>query len=112
MHGPNKAGSLCVKPAREAFFRQDILQQCTVRGCRDLPALPVEELGSLKQVLFRKYEVEFEPVWNKFVNHSCKSVRMKTTYYYYYLVYLLHEKKRYQYNVTQKKILISIMHPV
>ena len=55
MKGPSKAGSLCVKLAREAFFGQDILQQCTVRGCRDLPALPEEELRSLKQVLFQQY---------------------------------------------------------
>ena len=69
------------------FFREDILQQFTVRGYRDLPALPMEEQRSLKQLLFQQYpqfwknRAEFEPVWNKCVealNHSCTSLRVKS----------------------------------
>ena len=51
MKGTSKAGGLCVKLARETFTSQDILQQSTVRGCRDLPALPMEELRSLITIL-------------------------------------------------------------
>ena len=73
MKGTKKAESVYVKLAWDAFFGQDILQQCTVRKCRDLPALriPVEEIikastiPTLSTIL--KYEVEFEPtsMWNK-----------------------------------------------
>ena len=44
LKGESKAGKLAVKLAKEAFFGDKILIQCTVSGCRDLPALPMQEL--------------------------------------------------------------------
>ena len=86
LKGPSKVGILCVKLAREAVFGPEVLKQCTVRGRRDFPALPTEEMAYLKQVMFRQFPqcwrkpAEFEPLWNQnveAVNHCCKSLRLK-----------------------------------
>ena len=53
-------------------------------GFRDLPGLPVAELGELKQTIYLQFPqfwqnaVEFEPLWPKCtdaVNQSCKKLR-------------------------------------
>ena len=67
--GPCKAGTLCVKLALEAVFGPEVLKQCTVRGCRELPTLPCEELVYLKEVMIIQFSQywrnpgEFEPIW-------------------------------------------------
>ena len=71
--GPCKAGTLCVKLAREVVFGPEVLKQCTVRGCRDLPALPSEELVYLKEEMIIQFSQywrnpgEFELIWIKCV---------------------------------------------
>lgn len=50
-------------------FGKRVLQACTVMGFRQYPALPVQELLQLKQLLFSlfpefwKNPAEFEPTW-------------------------------------------------
>lgn len=83
----NVIGKLAVKLARDCFFGNNVLQRCTVMGCRDYPALPFQELNELKQVIFSifpKYwhnPVEFESqIWNTCVNsigQLCKRLRDK-----------------------------------
>ena len=86
LKGPSKAGALSVKLARESVFGTEILTKCTVRGCRELPALPTEELAFLKQVMFKQFPqfwqtpTDFEPIWTKCteaINHACKALRVK-----------------------------------
>ena len=86
LKGPSKAGALSVKLARESVFGTAILTKCTVRGCRELPALPTEELAYLKQVMFKQFHhfwqtpTDFEPIWIKCteaINHACKALRVK-----------------------------------
>lgn len=60
LRGESKAGKLAVKLAREAFFGDNVLVQCTVSGCRDLPALPAQELSELKQTML----IQFPKFWN------------------------------------------------
>ena len=50
----SKAPTLATKLAREAYFGDKVLGQCTVMGCRDHPGLPISGLNELKQDLFNK----------------------------------------------------------
>lgn len=78
-------GKLAVKLARESFFGTDVLAKCTVMGCRDFPALPVNELNELKQLIFSMFPtywntpIEFESkVWCSCVTsigQLCKRLR-------------------------------------
>ena len=43
-----KPPTLAVKLAKEAFFGENIMKQCTPLGERELPGLPTVELGTLK----------------------------------------------------------------
>ena len=79
-----KAGLLVVKVAKETFFGEDIMVWCTVNGKRQLPALPLAELNSLKHTLFQQFpefwgnSAEFEDVWAVGVdalNQVCKHLR-------------------------------------
>ena len=45
LKGPSMAGALSVKLAKESVFGTEILTKCTVRGCKELPALPTEEIA-------------------------------------------------------------------
>ena len=62
----DKVSILGVKLARESFFGEDVLAQCTVMG---FGKLPTEELNELKQTLFSLFPrywsnpVDFESVW-------------------------------------------------
>ena len=55
--------------AREAYFGEEVLAQCTVSGLRQLSALPLVELNQLKQTMhirlseFWGNPIEFESVW-------------------------------------------------
>ena len=84
LRGRSKAGALAVKLAREAFFGEEVLAQCTVSGLRQLPALPLAELNQLKQTMFAQFPefwsnpIEFESVWaacSDAINQACKHVR-------------------------------------
>lgn len=79
-----KAGTLAVKLAREAFFGDDVLAQCTPGGSRELPALPCVELNLLKEKMWEQFSqywsnpVEFETVWSvcfNAVGQACKRLR-------------------------------------
>ena len=47
-----KASTLTQKLARETFFRGDVMKRCTPGGTKDFPALPKEEMFSLKKKYF------------------------------------------------------------
>ena len=68
----SKSGTLVVKFAREAIFGNNVLQRCTVAGGRELPALPVSELGHLKEMLFN----QFPSYWtgNKLIHETSNLV--------------------------------------
>ena len=81
LRGDSKAGTLAVKLAHQAIFSDDVLAQCTPGGSRDLPALPNDELNTLKEEMFDQFSqywsnpVEFEVVWGVCVNavgQACK----------------------------------------
>ena len=64
-----KASTLAVKLAKEVFFGEDIMEQCTVAGTRDHPGLPFDKLQELKQTVFEQFLqfwqtlFEFEDIW-------------------------------------------------
>ena len=68
---PTHAGTLAMKLARESFFGDQVLLQCTVMGNREYPALPMTELAELKQLVFSLFPqywgnaVEFETTWKR-----------------------------------------------
>ena len=79
-----KIGTLATKLAKEAFFGDDVLVQCTVSGERDYPGLPVEELIQLKHAVYMQFPQywnspqEFEPLWTKCkasIGQACKRLR-------------------------------------
>ena len=80
----SKVGTLAVKLAKDAFFGEDVMAQCTVAGERDLPGLPSKELQQLKNALFMQFPdywrapQEFEPLWKEAtaaIGQACKRVR-------------------------------------
>ena len=85
LRGESKAPTLAVKLARECFFGDSVLVQCTPGGGRNLPALPTMELNQLKEVIFQQFShlwynsVEFESkVWTPCFNaigQACKRLR-------------------------------------
>ena len=79
LKGSSRAGELALKHAMEAFFGEEVLIKCTVKGCRNLPALPCRELQQLKQVVFSRVPqfwsnpADFDQdVWA-----SCKGLRSR-----------------------------------
>ena len=70
---PSKAATFSVKLARESFFGDDVLAQCTTLGCREYPGLPHAELQELKEYIFSRLTVywgnptEFETLWGECV---------------------------------------------
>ena len=82
----SKVGTLAVKLAKEALFRDKVLIKCTVMGERGLPGLPAAELMELKKILFREFphlwasRHEFEALWKVSVDslgQACKRLRHK-----------------------------------
>ena len=80
----SKASVLTMKLARESFFGESAMAQCTVMGCGKYPALPPNELNSLKQVMFAQFPkywpnpVLFESVWKdcmEAIGQACKRIR-------------------------------------
>ena len=81
----SKIGTLATKLAKEAFFGDDVLVQCTVAGERDHPGLPEEKLMQLKHAIFMQFPrlwnspQEFEPLWKKCqasIGQVCKRLRI------------------------------------
>ena len=79
-----KASVLAVKLARESFFGETAMSQCTMMGCGKYPALPTTLVNSLKQTLFSLFPrcwpnpVLFEGIWKECVEaigQACKRVR-------------------------------------
>lgn len=86
MKNESKVGTLSVKLARQAFFGDHVMKQCTVQGVRDFPGLPSSELGELKQTIFQLFPhywsnpSEFESVWStciESIGQACKRLRSK-----------------------------------
>ena len=82
----NKAPTLAMKLARDAYFGEEVMARCTVMGCREYPGLPCDELSSLKETIFGQFPafwtnpVEFESVWVACVDaigQACKRFRHK-----------------------------------
>ena len=55
----SRIGTLAVKLAKDAYFGEDVMVQCTVAGERDLPGLPLDELHQLKQALYMQFHQFF-----------------------------------------------------
>ena len=84
LHTEGKASVLAVKLARESYFGETTMQQCTVMGCGKYPALPSTELNNLKQTIFSLFPrywsnpVLFEAVWKECaeaIGQACKRIR-------------------------------------
>ena len=80
----SKASVLAVKLARESFFGESVMARCTVMGCGKYPALPPNELNSLKQVMFAQFPkywpnpILFESLWKECmeaIGQACKRIR-------------------------------------
>ncbi len=81
----SSASKLAIKLAKEAFFGETVLRQCTVMGCRKFPGLPIKELNDLKQTIFGLFPIYwannagFESnIWNPCVaaiGQLCKRLR-------------------------------------
>ena len=82
-----KMTTLAVVLAREAFFGDEVMAQCTAKGHGDKPGLPHSELMQLKEVIKGAYPEywnaphTFEPQWNKCteqISQACKRARNKS----------------------------------
>ncbi len=51
------ASKMAVKLAKESYFGEEVLRQCTVMGCRQYPGLPIKELNELKQTMFGLFPI-------------------------------------------------------
>ena len=80
----SKLPTLAQKLAKEAYFSEAVMVQCTVAGERDLPGLPEHELNQLKRKLlslFPQYwwsPYEFEAQWKhaeELIGQACKRLR-------------------------------------
>ena len=82
-----KITTLAVKLARESFFGNDLLRQCTVMGTREFSALPQDKLLEMKQfvegIVPTASPPVFEDIWQKCVtqmNQACNGLRTKFPY--------------------------------
>ena len=82
----SRIGTLAQRLAQESYFGDDVLEKCTVMGCRDSPALPIKELNDLKQKIFSLFPqfwnnaAQFESVWVSCFNaigQRCKRINRK-----------------------------------
>ena len=81
-----KMMTLAVALAREAFFGQEVMAQCTAKGYGNKPGLPHNELMSLKEEIRKLYPnywnnpLVFEEKWNKCseqISQACNRARSK-----------------------------------
>ena len=82
----SRVSQLAVKLAKESFFGDDIMVQCTVAGYGKYPALPAKGMNCLKQTVFKLFPkywsnpVEFEKTWKdcaEAVGQACKRLRLE-----------------------------------
>jgi hypothetical protein len=80
----SKMGKLAVKLAKECIFGESVMQQCTPRGFKQLPALPQQEVYFLKTTLYSQFSgfwsapEKFEKKWltvQEALGQSCKRLR-------------------------------------
>ena len=80
----SKVPKLALKLARESFFGEAVMIQCTVSGEREHPGLPLHEMQLLKNQILTMFPVywntpaEFEPLWTKCtesIGQGCKRLR-------------------------------------
>lgn len=84
---PSKFPKLAVKLAREAYFGENMMNSCTVRGTRGQKPLPADGLESMKSFLrclsvpkIFTTQVDFEECWKAClisVGQACKNSRLK-----------------------------------
>ena len=76
--------TLAVVLARETFFGEEVMGQCTAKGHGDKPGLPHQELMELKGIIKGAYPQywnsphAFEPQWSKCseqISQACKRIR-------------------------------------
>ena len=81
-----KMTTLAVALAREAFFGEEVMAQCTAKGHDGKPGLPQQELMALKEEIRRLFPnywnspLVFEEKWNKCseqISQACNRVRAK-----------------------------------
>ena len=81
-----KMGTMAGILAKEAFFGEDVMLQCTAKGYGDKPGLPGAELLQLKDQMQKLYPhfmhspAEFEEKWVKIcdaLSQACKRLRRK-----------------------------------
>ena len=81
-----KMTTLAVALAREAFFGEEVMAQCTAKGYGNKPGLPHNELMSLKEEIRKLYPnywnnpLVFEEKWNKCseqISQACNRARSK-----------------------------------
>ena len=81
-----KTKTLALILARECYFGEDIMIQCTAQGHGDRPGLPLNELMLLKEQIritppqFWSAPYEIEQVWSKCLeptSQGCKRIRDK-----------------------------------
>ena len=53
----NVIGKLTVKIAKECFFGDEVLRQCTMMGCRNFPALPYMRSMSSSKLFFPSFQI-------------------------------------------------------
>lgn len=82
----SRVSTLAQRLASESYFGDDVLEKCTVMGCRDNPALPLKELNELKQKIFSLFPqfwgnpIQFEDTWTTCANaigQRCKRKKKK-----------------------------------
>ena len=81
---PAKMSTLAVKLARESFFGEEIMGNCTPQGKNDHDGLPKAQLLDLKLYLVQLFpsvsKPEFEGHWKTcltFIGQACKAIRKK-----------------------------------
>ena len=81
-----KMSTLAQLLAKESFFGEDMMVQCTTYGYGEKPGLPKKELDELKETvraLYPKYwnsPHDFELAWNKCIesmSQACNRLRAK-----------------------------------
>ena len=79
-------GTMAVILAREVYFGEEVMGQCTAKGYGDKPGLPIQELKALKEDIRKLYPqylnnaVAFEEKWSKCleaISQACKRAGKK-----------------------------------
>lgn len=81
----SKVSQLAIKLAKESFFGDSVLLQCTVAGQGKLSALPNAPLNDLKRAIFKllpkyhQHPMSFEKTWkdcSEAIGQCCKRLRL------------------------------------